>query len=106
MYSRQRLRRATPAIAQTSRSYLTSAILLSAVTIPLTGVLLLTRTPLLLESMSLIALAFSAIAALAAWGLSSDRHGVGVTLWDVSGAYAFIGFAAAMLSDPQQVLEL
>ena len=48
----------------------------------------------LLQSMSLIALAFSAIVALAAWCLSSDRHGAGITLWDVSGAYAFIGFAA------------
>ena len=58
-----------------------------------------------LPSMSLIALAIAAIVALAAWCLSSDRHGAGITLWDVSGAYAFIGFAAGMLSDPQQVLE-
>jgi hypothetical protein len=56
-------------------------------------------------SMSLVALAISAIVALAAWCLSSDRHGAGISLWDVSGAYAFIGFAAGMLSDPQQVLE-
>jgi hypothetical protein len=55
--------------------------------------------------MSLIALAVSAIVALVAWCLSSDRRGAGITLWDVSGAYAFIGFAAGMLSDPQQVLE-
>jgi hypothetical protein len=55
--------------------------------------------------MSLIALAISAIAALAAWWLSSDRHGAGITLWDISGAYAFIGFAAGMLSEPQQMLE-
>lgn len=54
--------------------------------------------------MSLIALAISAIVA-PAWCLSSDRHGAGITLWDVSGAYAFIGFAAGMLSDPQKVLE-
>jgi hypothetical protein len=53
--------------------------------------------------MSLIALTISAIIALAAWCLSSDRHGAGITLWD--GAYAFIGFVAGMLSDPQQVLE-
>ncbi|WOH53295.1 hypothetical protein [Bradyrhizobium sp. sBnM-33] len=88
------------------RPYLISAVLLLAVAIPPTDLLLLTRTPLLLESMSVIALAFSAIVALAAWCLSSDRDGVGITLWDVSGAYAFIGFAAGMLSDPQQVLEL
>jgi hypothetical protein len=68
-------------------------------------VFFLTRTPLLLPSMSLIALAVSAIVALVAWCLSSDQRGAGITLWDVSGAYAFIGFAAGMLSDPQQVLE-
>jgi len=106
MSTRQRRRRATAMVAQTNRPYLTSTVLLSAVTIPLTCLLLLTRTPLLLETMSLIALTFSAIVALAAWGLSSDRHGAGITLWDVSGAHAFVGFAAGMLSDPQQVLEL
>jgi hypothetical protein len=85
--------------------HMVSAVLLLAVTIPPTGFLLLTRIPLLLPSMSLVALAISVIVALAAWCLSSDRHGAGLTLWDVSGAYAFIGFAAGMLSDPQQVLE-
>jgi hypothetical protein len=85
--------------------HMVSAVLLLAVTIPPTGFLLLTRTPLLLPSMSLVALATSAIVTLAAWCLSSDRHGAGITLWDVSGAHAFIGFAAGMLSDPQQVLE-
>jgi len=82
-----------------------SAFLLLVVTVPPTGFLLLARTPLLLPSMSLIALAISAIVALAAWCLSSDRQSAGITLWDVSGACAFIGFAAGMLSDPQQVLE-
>ena len=85
--------------------HMVSAVLLLAVTIPPTGFLLPTRIPLLLPSMSLVALAISVIVALAAWCLSSDRHGAGLTLWDVSGAYAFIGFAAGMLSDPQQVLE-
>jgi hypothetical protein len=66
---------------------------------------LLARTPLLLPSMSLVALASAAVVALAAWCLSSDRHGAGITLWDVLGAYAFIGFAAGMLSDPHQVLQ-
>jgi hypothetical protein len=82
-----------------------STFLLLTVTVPPIGFLLLARIPLLLPSMSLIALAISAIVALAAWCLSSDRQGAGITLWDVSGAYAFIGFAAGMLSDPQRVLE-
>ena len=46
--------------------HMVSAIRLLAVTLPPTGFLLLARTPLLLPSMSLIALAISAIVALAA----------------------------------------
>ena len=91
--------RSGPAVASgvhTGWQDMVSAFLLLVVTVSTTGVVLLARTPLLLPSMSLIALAISAIVALAAWCLSSDRHGVGITLWDVSGAYAFIGFAAGI----------
>ena len=105
MSTRQRSRPAVASAVRTEWPHMVSAVLLLAVTVPPTGFLLLTRTPLLLPSMSLVALATSAIVALAAWCSSSDRHGAGITLWDVSGAYAFIGFAAGMLSDPQQVLE-
>jgi hypothetical protein len=105
MSNRQRSRRGVGSAMRAEWPHMVSAVLLLAVTIPPAGLLLLTRTPLLLPSMSLVALAISAIVALAAWCLSSDRHGAGLTLWDVSGAYAFIGFAAGMLSDPQQVLE-
>ena len=105
MSTRQRSRPAVASAVHTEWPNVVSALLLLTVTVPPTGFLLLARTPLLLPLMSLIALAVSAIVALAAWCLSSDRHGAGITLWDVSGAYAFIGFAAGMLSDPQQVLE-
>jgi hypothetical protein len=104
MSNRQRSRRGIASAMRAEWPHIVSAVLLLAVTVPATGFLLLTRTPLL-PSMSLVALAISAIVALAAWCLSSDRHGAGITLWDVSGAYAFIGSAAGMLSDPQQVLE-
>jgi hypothetical protein len=104
MSTGQRSRPAVASAVHTGWPHVVSAFLLLAVTVPPTG-FFLTRTPLLLPSMSLIALAVSAIVALVAWCLSSDRHGAGITLWDVSGAYAFIGFAAGMLSDPQQVLE-
>jgi hypothetical protein len=86
-------------------AHMVSAILLLAVTVSPPGLLLLIRTPPLLPPMSLAALAASAIVALAAWSLSSGRHGLRITLWDASGASAFIGFAAGMFSDPQQVLE-
>jgi hypothetical protein len=104
MSTRQRSRPTVASAVHTGWPHVVSAFLLLAVTVPPTG-FFLTRTPLLLPSMSLIALAVSAIVALVAWCLSSDQRGAGITLWDVSGAYAFIGFAAGMLSDPQQVLE-
>jgi hypothetical protein len=105
MSTRQRSRPAVPPTVHAGWPHRVSAFLLLAVTVPLTGVLLLARTPLLVPSISLIALVISAIVALAAWCLASDRRGAGITLWDVSGAYAFVGLAAGMLSDPQQVLE-
>ena len=105
MSTRQRSRPAVASAAHIGWPHMVSAFLLLAITVPPIGFLLLVRTPLLLPSISLIALAISAIVALAAWCLSSDRHGAGITLWDVSAAYAFVGFAAGMLSDPQQVLE-
>jgi hypothetical protein len=56
-----------------------------------------------------IALGLLAVAALTA-GLASARRtpwrGDRVTLWDISGAFAFIGCAAAMLSKPENVLQL
>jgi hypothetical protein len=85
MSTRQRSRPAVASAVHTEWPHMVSAFLLLAVTVPLTGFLLRARAPLLLPSMSLIALAISAIVALAAWCLSSDRHGAGITLWDVSG---------------------
>ena len=105
MSTRQRSRPAVASAVHIEWPHMVSTFLLLAVTVPPTDFLLLARTPLFTPSMSLIALTISAIVAPAAWCLSSDRHGAGITLWDVSGAYAFIGFAAGMLSDPQQVLE-
>jgi hypothetical protein len=37
--------------------------------------------------------------------MKADRDRPGISLWDVSGAYAFVGFAVGMLSDPQQVVQ-
>ena len=84
---------------------MTSAVLSSAIAVPLIGFLLFVKAPLVLPSISVVALASAAIVALAAWCTSADRNSAGISLWDVSGAYAFIGFAAGMLSDPQQVVE-
>jgi hypothetical protein len=62
--------------------------------------------PLVLPVLCLIALAGATIAALLAWGRGAVRNSRQVTAWDVAGALAFIGFAAAMLSNPEQVIYL
>ena len=101
----QRSRSAAVSAAPTEWPHVTSAVLLAAVAIPLIGFLLFVRTPLVLPSISVVALASAAAIALVAWSMSADRNSPGISLWDVSGAFAFIGFAAAMLSDPQHVVE-
>jgi len=45
------------------------------------------------------------IGALAYW-LGADRHTVGISAWDIAGAFALIWVTAGMLSEPQQVAEL
>lgn len=62
--------------------------------------------PLVLPVLSLIAIAGAAILSFVAWRRGAVRHSPQVTAWDVAGAFAFIGFAAAMLSDPEQVIYL
>jgi len=106
MSIQQRTRSAVASATHSHWSHVASAILLSAVAVPPIGFLFLVRTPLILPSIAVISLASAAIIALAAWCMSSDRNSPGISLWDISGAYVFIGFAAGMLSEPQQVMEL
>ena len=83
----------------------TLAALPFALAAPAVPSLLLFNTSLVLPSLSVFALASAAIVALLAWGVKSKRHSAHITLWDLSGVYAFVGFAAGMLSEPQHVLE-
>lgn len=80
--------------------------LLLALTFPYVSSLLLIKTPLVLASLSVFAIASAALVAVVAWAAASKHAGVDITLWDLSGAYACVGFAAGMLSEPGQVLEL
>jgi hypothetical protein len=82
------------------------AMLLFAVVAPPIAFLLLIKAPLVLPSLSLISLCLAALLALAAWTMRATNAGRHITLWDVSGAYALVGFAAGMLSEPMQVVEL
>ena len=81
-----------------------TSLLLAAVVAPIV-LLVLARPPLLLPLISLVSLMCAAVAAVAAWLTSSKRNSARINLWDLSGAYAFTGFAAAMISEPQQVME-
>jgi hypothetical protein len=85
--------------------YVRSTSFFLAVLVLPTLLLLLARPPRVLPLISVISLTCAAVAALAAWWRSSERNGARFNLWDLSGAYAFTGFAAAMLSEPQQVIE-
>ena len=60
--------------------------------------------PMVLPALSLAALACAALLALVAYWRRAPQHVDGITLWDLSGAAALIGFAAGMLSSPDQIL--
>lgn len=82
----------------------------------LAGLTLVAAAPLLLAAalvprtvvlptLTLAAIAAAGLAALAAWSLGARRHAKTITLWDIAGAFALIGCAAAMLSEPENVLQ-
>jgi hypothetical protein len=48
----------------------------------------------------------AAVAALIGWALRARWEGDRVTFWDIAGAFFFIGCAAAVLSQPENVLQL
>ncbi len=41
-----------------------------------------------------------------AWLRSTERKSAGVNSWDVAGGLMFVGFAAAMLSEPETIMPL
>jgi H+/Cl- antiporter ClcA len=99
---------------QSARSYraaqaaLNPVVLLASLAIAAAVPLLLLASfvpgPLVLPVLSLGALACAAALALAAYWRGSPRHSKSITLWDLAGAAALIGFAAGMLTGPEQIL--
>jgi hypothetical protein len=85
---------------------MTMVVLVLWVIVPAIAFLLFVKTPLILPSLSVFSLVAAALVALTAWTTRARREERHITLWDVSGAYALVGFAAGMVSDPTQVLEL
>jgi hypothetical protein len=72
--------------------------------IPLFGIAAFTPAPLILPVISLVCLAAAAGAAMFAWRTHAEQQSATITSWDIAGAFAFIGFAAAMLSKPENVV--
>jgi hypothetical protein len=78
--------------------------LTAAAAAPILLLALMLPPALVLPALSLAALALAGHVAIAAW--CARRDGDRVTLWDIAGAIAFIGFAAGMISDPDHVVQL
>jgi hypothetical protein len=76
-----------------------------ALIVPVVLSALLVRSPFILPSVSVISLALAGLVALLAWARSTRPNRAHVTLWDLSGLYAFLGFAAGMLSEPEHVMD-
>jgi hypothetical protein len=83
-----------------------SIAILALTAIPGFAIVWLMSAPLLLPSLSLAVLVNAGCVALLAWFLRAKRHTDHVNLWDIAGAYAFIGFASGMISKPEHVLQL
>jgi hypothetical protein len=61
---------------------------------------------LVLPMSSLVLLSGAAVVALFAWLRNTEPGSAGITLWDLAGAFAFIGLAAGGLSEPMHVAHL
>jgi len=70
-------------------------------------VLVMAWTPahLLLPAIAALAFALAAITAAIGWTVRADYRAGILSLWDFSGACAFIGTAAGIFSDPLQVAQ-
>ena len=61
---------------------------------------------LLLPSLSVLMVALAAVVAFAAWRWREPQRPNRVTYWDIAGALTLFGIAAALLSDPAEVIPL
>ena len=76
------------------------------VALPLMALVMFVPAPLVLPIFGITAIGIAAVSALIAWWRADDRNAPNVTWWDIAGAFAFIGFAAVLLSQPEDVLPL
>jgi hypothetical protein len=92
--------------ALASEPHSSTAILALAAAIPGFVIIWLMSAPLFAPALSLAWLVNAGCAALLAWCSRAERRTDYINLWDIAGAYAFVGFATGMISKPEQVLKL
>ena len=86
--------------------YVAVAVLAIAAAAPGLAVIWLMPGPVILPAFGLAFLATAGCLGLLAWRLGVKHRTEHINLWDVAGACAFIGFAAGIISQPEQVLQL
>jgi hypothetical protein len=79
------------------------AAMAAAAALPLLLLASLLPRPLVLPTLCLIAVAGAGIASFVAWRRNTATDSRNVTAWDVAGALAFVGCAAAIMSNPEQM---
>jgi len=93
-------------VLQFLKPHATLAVLIALAAAPIVLLLPFAPRTLVLPILSLAAIAAAGLAALLAWAFPARPRGDTVTAWDIAGAFALIGCAAAMLSEPENVVNL
>jgi hypothetical protein len=88
------------------KPHATLAVLTALAAVPIVLLLPFAPRTLVLPILSLAAIAVAGLVALLAWAFPARAHGDTVTAWDIAGAFALMGCAAAMLSEPENVVNL
>ena len=84
-------------------SFSTLALLSMLIAAPAFLMIRLLEPGLILPALSILLFSHAAIAAIVAVSIHADRNSKHVTLWDIAGAFALMGCAAAIFSEPDQV---
>ena len=92
--------------AQAPKSKVLVAALAAMVVAPMPLLAWLLPSTLVLPMLSVVLLTSAVVAAFLAWLRGAERDPDGISLWDVAGAFAFLGFASGMLSEPAHVAQL
>jgi hypothetical protein len=86
--------------------HLTLAVLALAAAAPIAFIAALVPRELVLAAFSIVAMTVAITIAAMAWWRNAARHSANVTSWDVAGVFMLIGCAAAIMTEPENLLQL